>query len=278
MMALYADGVNVHAFLMPRTEFRQLVEGSTPATPSCTRSSPRDGCSTRTTRPSPTLCERLREIGARDRRSSCCAPRPQRSPRSTRRTNGWSRAAISTTPRCGFSTRRRRSPQIEVIGAGRLADREVIPQALTLNPAFFTTDLHRPAEQRRRRRARRARRSTPSMATSRTRARRSSRRCSTTCATPARRGRATEIEDHFTRHFDVGDVTTACEYLADQGLIGKVSLPARLTKKSNVDVQELAFFYLERPSRRPDDATGEPRCAAGRPARRSPSRARASTT
>ena len=39
-------------------------------------------------------------------------------------------------------------------------------------------------------------------------------------------------------------MTTACEYLADQGLIGKVSLPARLTKKSNVDVQELAFVYL----------------------------------
>ena len=40
-------------------------------------------------------------------------------------------------------------------------------------------------------------------------------------------------------------VTTACEYLADQGLIGKASTPVRLTKKSNVDVQELAFFYSE---------------------------------
>ncbi|HEY1377074.1 MAG TPA: hypothetical protein VGF55_09790, partial [Gemmataceae bacterium] len=27
-VALYADGVNVHAFLMPRAEFRKLVEGS----------------------------------------------------------------------------------------------------------------------------------------------------------------------------------------------------------------------------------------------------------
>jgi hypothetical protein len=42
----------------------------------------------------------------------------------------------------------------------------------------------------------------------------------------------------------VDNVTTACEYLADQGTIGKVSVPARLTKKSNVDVQELAFVYL----------------------------------
>jgi uncharacterized protein len=42
-------------------------------------------------------------------------------------------------------------------------------------------------------------------------------------------------------------VTTACEYLADQGIIGKVSTGARLTKKSNVDVQELAFVYLGEP-------------------------------
>src|SRR4051812_13875029 len=26
--SLYADGVNVHAYLVPRTEFRQLVEGA----------------------------------------------------------------------------------------------------------------------------------------------------------------------------------------------------------------------------------------------------------
>ena len=53
--------------------------------------------------------------------------------------------------------------QIEVIGAGLLADREVIPQALTLNPAFFETiytDLLNAQED-----ARRAcrRRSTPSI-------------------------------------------------------------------------------------------------------------------
>src|SRR2546426_8947646 len=27
-MSIYAEGVNVHAFLMPRTEFRKTVEGS----------------------------------------------------------------------------------------------------------------------------------------------------------------------------------------------------------------------------------------------------------
>ena len=58
----------------------------------------------------------------------------------------------------------------------------------------------------------------------------------------------TEIEDHFKRNFDVGGVTTACEYLADQGLIGKASTPVRLTKKSNVEVQELAFFSMTEPT------------------------------
>jgi hypothetical protein len=53
-----------------------------------------------------------------------------------------------------------------------------------------------------------------------------------------------EIEDYFSRNFDVGGVTIACEYLADRGLIGNVSAPARLTKKSNVQVQDLAFFYI----------------------------------
>jgi hypothetical protein len=52
----------------------------------------------------------------------------------------------------------------------------------------------------------------------------------------------TEIEHYFERTFDVSGVTTACEYMADRGLIGKASTPVRLTKRSNVDVQELAFF------------------------------------
>ena len=43
-------------------------------------------------------------------------------------------------------------------------------------------------------------------------------------------------------------VITACEYLADQGLIGKASIPVHLTKKSNIEVQELAFFSITEPS------------------------------
>ena len=53
---------------------------------------------------------------------------------------------------------------------------------------------------------------------------------------------ATEIEYYFQRNFGIEGVTGACEYLADQGLIGKAPLPVRLTKRSNIDVNELAFF------------------------------------
>jgi hypothetical protein len=59
------------------------------------------------------------------------------------------------------------------------------------------------------------------------------------------RGRGSErgeIERYFTRQFNVSGVITACEYLADQGRIGKASIAARLTKRSTTDVQKLAFF------------------------------------
>ena len=42
-------------------------------------------------------------------------------------------------------------------------------------------------------------------------------------------------------------MTLACEYLADRKLIGKVSTPVHLTKRSSVLVQELAFVHLGEP-------------------------------
>src|SRR4029077_5063598 len=60
-----------------------------------------------------------------------------------------------------------------------------------------------------------------------------------------REGRSSpEIEAHFKRNFDVEGVTTACEYLAAQGLIGRATTPVQLTRKNNVSLQELAFVYL----------------------------------
>ena len=66
MMALNADGVNVHAFIIPRTEFRRLVEGSIQHTFMHSLLAKgrllytHDDTVAR-------LCEGLREMGARDR-------------------------------------------------------------------------------------------------------------------------------------------------------------------------------------------------------------------
>jgi hypothetical protein len=53
---------------------------------------------------------------------------------------------------------------------------------------------------------------------------------------------------HFERDWGIACVTTACEYLADQGLIGKASAPVHLTKKSNIQMQELAFVHVGAPA------------------------------
>ncbi len=55
--------------------------------------------------------------------------------------------------------------RVEVIGRGLLADREVIPQAMGLNPAFFRRIYTRPAQRAEDARGRRGARSTPSTAT-----------------------------------------------------------------------------------------------------------------
>jgi hypothetical protein len=54
---------------------------------------------------------------------------------------------------------------------------------------------------------------------------------------------ATEIDDHFARNHGVGGTHGVCEYLADRGLLVKASVPVKLTRRSNVEVQELAFVY-----------------------------------
>jgi len=54
-----------------------------------------------------------------------------------------------------------------------------------------------------------------------------------------------DLEDHFKRHYDTEAVVPACEYLASERLIGKASLPLRLTKRSTAHVQELAFFAFD---------------------------------
>ena len=162
----------------------------------------------------------------RHARSSCCARRLARCRRSTRRTSGSSPAAISTTPRCGSSTPPTPLAQIEVIGAGLLADREVIPQAHEAEPGVLPDDLHRPAQRAERRTASvkaaldavdgyiaRARRDLFAPVLDHLREVGEARSC-------------TEIDDHFKRNFGIGDVTDRLRVPRRPGLIGKASRPS----------------------------------------------------
>jgi hypothetical protein len=243
-LALYSDGVNVHAILMPRTEFRKTVEGSMRG--SFPHSFLAKGRLLYTHDPTiARLFETLAESGPRDQRVQLL------------------RAAMHVLPNLDkahkwFTTRGdldytalwilyAATPlaQMEVLEAGLLVDREVIPQAVKLNPAFFKTVY------------------TDLLNTPKTRERVQAALDAADAYIAARASRVfapileylreageprscREIDDYFDKNVGVSSVAMACEYLADHGSLGKVSSPARLTKKSNIMLQEQAFFYLGR--------------------------------
>jgi hypothetical protein len=241
--SLYADGVNVHAMLMPRGEFRTAVEGS--IRNSFVHSFLAKGRLLYTHDDTiAALFESLREMGERDRgialfRAATNVLPPLYKAHKfllTRRDLNYTALWILETaiPLA----------QIEVISAGLVADREVIPQAIPLNPTLFTNvyvDLLNTKKT-----------ATNVRAALDTVDRYIAKRATTLFAPLLDHLRdvgearsCTEIETHFAKTYGIEHVTTACEYLADQGIIGKASIATRLTKRSHVDVQELAFFALD---------------------------------
>lgn len=240
---LYADGLNVHALLMPRAEFRRTVEGSVHH--SFMHSFLSKGRLLYThDQTVADLCMRLQSRGSRDAMIQLLATAIQVLPplykaRKWLTTRGdyaytslWILYAALPVAR------------MEVIGAGLLADREVIPQAAKLNPTLFRTIY------------------TDLLQKGTTKARVES-ALSAIEAYMAGRSRevfapvldylqdagdvrsSRDIEDHFRKNFGIPAITIACEYLADLGVIGKASVPVLLTKRSNTSLEELAFFFLE---------------------------------
>ena len=242
LVALYADGVNVHAFVIPRTQFRQLVDGSVQH--SFIHSLLAKGRLLYTHDDSiATLCEGLRKMGARDRQIQLLRAATH-ALSAIYKAHKWmvTRGDLDYTALWVLYSATSLA-EIEVISAGRLVDREVIPQALSLNPTFFKTiytDLLNCKKSQ-------AAVEGALVAVDRYVEDRTQPLFSLLFDYLRDAGEArsaSELETHFKRHYDVGEAVTACEYLADRGLIGKVSQPARLTKKSNIDIQELAFVYL----------------------------------
>ncbi len=244
-LALLAGGVNVHAFLIPRAEFRRTVEGS--VRNSFMHSLLAKGRLLYThDQTIADLCERLHEIGERDVQVQLLSAAI------------WAVTSIYKAHKW-FITRNdldytalwilyAATPlaRIEVIGARQLADREVIPQAMKLNPAFFRTIYSDLLNSKKTQKSVQA----ALHAVDDYIAKRTSLLFGPVLDHLREAGEArsaTEIEAHFKRNFNVEGITSACEYLADQGLIGVASTAVQLTKRSNVQVQELAFVHLGEP-------------------------------
>jgi uncharacterized protein len=241
--ALNADGVNVHAMLYPRAEFRRVIEGS--LRNSFMHSFLAKGRLLYTH--DETIAElfaSLQRIGDRDREIALFHAGMQILPclykahkwMITRGDVNYSALWIlyAATAVAG----------VEVIDAGLLADREVLPQAEKLNPTLFATIYTDVLNTKKT--AKHVQAALDSLDAYI--AERATRLFAPVLDHLREVGEArscTEIEDHFRKTLGIEHVTTACEYLADQELIGKVSIATRLTKKSNVDVQELAFYSID---------------------------------
>jgi uncharacterized protein len=243
-LALWADGINVHAILLARADFRKLTEGA--IRNSFMHSLLAKGRLLYTHDETiATLCSALQGIGERDTRvqllSAGCAALPAiykahkffLTRKDLEYTALWILHAASALAR------------IEIVSARLLADREVLPQAVKLNPSFFKivyTDLLNTKKTVKGVQAALA-------AVDDYIAERAPTLFAAVLEHLHDVGEArsaTEIDDYFRRNFGIEGVTGACEYLADQGLLGKAPLAVRLTKRSNVDVQELSFFYATR--------------------------------
>ena len=242
-VALDARGIPVHALLMPRNEFRRAVEGATGN--SFVHSFVAKGRLLFTHDPTiADLHARLQTIGDRDtqvqllRAATGVVPCLDKA-RKWLVTRGdldytalWILYAATPIAR------------MEIVGRRLLADREVIPQALRLNPDLFRT-IYTDILNTKKTRATVERALDAADAFIRSKAPAVFELVTDYLRDAGEARSATEIEDYFKRHYDVEGVTAACEYLAVEGLIGKASTPVRLTRKSTAEVQELAFFYLE---------------------------------
>jgi predicted nucleotidyltransferase len=239
-IALYADGINVHANLMTRANFRRVAEGS--LRNSFMHSLLSKGRLLYTHDETiAALCDRLTALGERDLQLQLLSAASHALP-CLYKARKWliTRGDLDYTA-LWILYAANALAKIEVLRARMLVDREALPQALKLNPPLFKivyTDLLNSKKSRPRVEAALA-------AIEEYLSRHTAALFAPILEHLTDVGEArsiTEIDDHFRRNFGIDGVAIACEYLSDQGLIGKAPLPVRLTKLSNVDVNELGFF------------------------------------
>jgi hypothetical protein len=131
--------------------------------------------------------------------------------------------------------------QIEAGLAGEIIGREVIPQGQRLNPELFQVIYVDLLNKKKTKRAVSAALDTAEGYLER-KAKRLFKPVIEYLQAQGDACSATDIDHHFDRNHGVRGAVGACEYLADIGLIDKVSTPVRLTTRSQLEVEELAFF------------------------------------
>jgi hypothetical protein len=240
-LCLLESGVNVHAILFPRGEFRKLMDGSLRGSFIHSFLSKSRLLFSRddTIRQ---LYENLQHLGARDRQVQLLKHANMVLP-ALHKAEKWLRVkkdldyAFLYVLYCVQSL-----AQIEVAVDNQIAGREVIQQALAINPEFFGaiyTDLIN-----RKKTARDIGQAVERIDQYVTR------KIKTLfapvleyleCAGSVRS--ASEIENHFANTYNLENISLACEWLADKDVITKVSSPVRLTDRSRVEFDEMAFYY-----------------------------------
>ena len=246
--ALVENEVNIHAYLVPRAEFKKMVEGA--IRNSFIHSLLAKGRLLYTHDSTIAhLCSTLDLIGERDTEIQLLRAGINVLPL-LYKAQKWFHVRYDLDYTALWLLYAATSlAQIEVFSQRLLADREVIPQAMKLNPDFFqlvyTNLLNK-------------KKTTASIEAAlaavevyiENKMQRLFQPIFAYLQDAGEVRSATEIDHYFHTHMNVGNATTACEYLADKGSIVKASSPVKLTKLSNIEVQELAFFYLGDP---PDD-------------------------
>jgi hypothetical protein len=242
---LYADGVNVHALLIPRADFRRVIEGSLHG--SFMHSFLAKGRLLYSH--DPTIADLLERLQARGQRDTAIlmlqvatgALAPLYKARKWLVTRGdiaytayWTLFATNAIAR------------MEVIAAGLLPDREVIPQAQKLNPPLLET-IYSKLLCDGTGQATVEKALTTSEEYMATRAQRVFAPLLEYLREHGDVRSSRDIEDHFKKTYGIEGITMACEYLADLGLIDKASTPVLLTRRSTISLEELAFFAAEQP-------------------------------
>jgi len=239
--SLVERGINVHASLMTRSEFRKALEGSIGS--SFVHSLLSKG---RLLFSRDEALEELWEtrhgLGDRDRRvrlleqASCVLP-------CLTKAEKWLRAKGDPDYSFFWVMKSLDSlASIEVLLHGEVTGREVIQQALRLHPAFFaqvyTGFIHGP-------------KSPEAVETVlgliqgylRLRADDLFGPVLEYLAEAGAVRSATELNHYFANQMNLEGIDGVCEWLADEGILRKLSAPVRLTEKSRVDVEEAAYYY-----------------------------------